>query len=199
MGGVLCFFFFFFLKLLYLVPSPEKKTVGEKCSMKELFLAPVARPAVYKADRGTGCTLQDARPARGGAVSFNSRTELGAWKLPPWITVRVWDVSSEAWGDGSLCDSWRRGEDRTAWVILACQIVMEGRYTSTPTSNAPSPLVLWPYTRCPHPLGLFKPSPNQLSGAVLICRSLGIIYLGGDDQDMLLTLTTAWEEQVTDW
>lgn len=36
-----CFvlFFFFFLKLLHLVPSPEKKTVGEKCSMKELFLA----------------------------------------------------------------------------------------------------------------------------------------------------------------
>lgn len=120
-------------------------------------------------------------------------------KLPPWITVRAWDVSSEAWGDGSLCDSWRRGEDRTARVILACQIVMEGWYATTPTSNAPSPLVPWPYMRCPHLLGLFKPSPNQLSSVVLMCRSLGITYLGGDVQGRLLSLTTAWEEQVSNW
>lgn len=32
-------FVFFFLKLLYTVPTPERKTVGEKLSRKELFLA----------------------------------------------------------------------------------------------------------------------------------------------------------------
>lgn len=119
-------FILFFLTRLYSVPTPEKKTVGEKLSRKELFLADMARPAVCKASKGPGCTLQDTQTTMGRVFSFNSRTKFGLAHFPCSSVSKCGMSLVTPEGMGPLSDRQLEGEDKTAKIIFDYQIAVDG-------------------------------------------------------------------------